>query len=210
MAELPEGDKQEEGERQGVVQIYTEVTPERAEQIIHGIYESTTAPRNAPKRWYAETVLDYFEPDSLKENGITRNQAIFASPIPYQGGNPIHGRILLALDVSPRNLYVAEAENVSDIITPVFGGNSQQRLYLFEQLLSFSGETITRQEFEERFNTLSREQRMSFIAMSEEEAKAYWESVVPYGQYAHEGKPYEEPEILMPPQTSILSARRLP
>lgn len=209
MAELSEDEKQPENENQGLVEIYTEVTPERAEQIIKGIHESSVTPQHFSKRWYAETILDLFEPSSLKEKGITRNQAIFASPIPYQGENPLYGRVLLVLDVSPQNLYVAEADYVSQIITPVFGSDSLQNIWVIQELLNFSDRDITRQEFEEKFNALSEEQKASLIAMSEAEAKAYWESVIPYDQYIQQGLQYEEPEILMPPQTQIFAAKRL-
>lgn len=198
----------EEGSEQWArVRIYTEVSPERAQEILQGIYESPVPPKHFPNRWYAETVLDHFEPPKLREKRVSRHQAIFASPIPYQGGKPIHGREPLVLEVSPDDLYVAEADHVSGIITPTVNSSTLERIMLLKKL-SFSEGAITRQEFEDRLNTLPEQQKTRLIALSEEQARKYWESVVPYREYMAERKQYYEPEILMTPEAQIFSARR--
>lgn len=198
---------EEENKQRVNVIIYTEVSLERAREILQGVYELSVPTRHFPNRWYAEIVLDHFEPPQLREKGVSRQQAIFASPIPYQGSKPIHGRELLVLEVNPEGLYVAEADHVSEIITPTVSSGTLERIILLKNLKLSEG-AITRQEFEDKFNALSEQQRARLIALSEEQAKKYWESVITYREYATEAEQYYEPEILMIPETQIFSAKK--
>ena len=187
--------------------VYTEVSPERAQEILQGSYESSTPPKHPPNRWYAEIVLDHFIPPHLKDAGVGRKQTIFTSPIPYQGGNPIQGKELLALGVSTKDLYVAESDHITEIITPNISIGSLKRIALLKKL-SFAEDKITREEFENKLNELAEQERTELVGMSEEQAKNYWKSVIPYTTYIKEERAYHEPEVLMTPETEIFSAQK--
>jgi len=191
------------------VVVYTEVTPERAKSIIAGNYEPIAETKDFPKRWYAEAVLDRFKPQTLSKLGVSRDQQLFTSPVPYQGEfwQPGKGKVLLELDVNPNGLYVAEAEHISEIITPGFGSVSLRELQQLDAVVRFTDKRITKQEFAIMFNALPQDQQAKLLTMSAGLAKQYWASVVPYADYMRDSLNYAESEILMLPGTAIYSAR---
>lgn len=190
------------------VVIYTEVTPERARAIFEGNYKPNMEILAFPMRWYAETVLDHYEPDSLKEKDITRHQFLFTTPIPFQGWSPMDGKVLIELEVDPSGMCVVEATHVSEIITPQFSVANIKNIQRLDQSLGFAKERIKKERFEEVFNSLPEDEKNELIKMSEDNANKYWESAMPYTDYIKDGLNYEEPEILMKADTQILSARR--
>ncbi|HUV71891.1 MAG TPA: hypothetical protein VMW25_02690 [Clostridia bacterium] len=173
--------------------VYTEVTPKRATEILAGTLESRELPRSSPNRWFAELALDRFEPQALKEKGISRYQAVFASPVPYQGSKPIEGRVLLSLEIDTERTYVAEGDSVTEIMMQ----GSIKRIRAFREVFGSSRVGVTREEFEEKFNSMPEEEREALIREVREGAERYWASLVPYNVYVAQGQVYEEPEILM-------------
>ncbi len=181
------------------VKLFTEVTTARAAEIERGVFESTTPPVHPPARWQAEWALDHFQPEDLRQKGITRRQDIFSSHLPYQGHQPIADKVLVEFEVDENSLYIAESEFVSNIITPAMSDTPfsklMERKEIFDSLFPETG--ISRATFEERLATLSGEKRDSLLEMSKGAAEDYWKSVVPYSAYQDQGVSYEEPEALI-------------
>lgn len=195
---------QSEGEQSlsSKVIIFTEVTEKRAQEILQGKLQSDIPIKHHPMRWYIETVLDYYQDPALKAKGISRRQTIYTSPIPYQGHAPIPSRVLLALEVDEEALYVAEA----DSITAMWSGDVQ-KVMMLRSIVGLD-RSMTREEFEEKFNKAAQDEREALLARSKEHAEAYWDSVKPYKEYVQQKEPYCEPEILMTPQSKIYSIQR--
>jgi len=199
--------KKEFGTLDNSVLIYTEVTPERASNILNGNYEPTQTILDRPKRWYAETVLEFFQPEALKKQGITRNQPLFTTPIPFQGGNPIESKVLVEMNADATTMYVAEATHISEIITPQFSPSNVLKVNRISKALEQSKERVSREHFNEMFNMLPASERLELVKMYEEQAKKYWESVIPFTEYIKRGLAFVEPEILMKVDTKIFSSR---
>lgn len=186
--------------------VYAEVSPRRAREILGGILESTLPFRDHPNRWLAELSLDRYQPDELKVKGIGRRQTIFASPIPYQGHEPVKGRVLLALDVDPQAIYVAEGNHVSAIRARAGG---IQNILLLKEIAPAPRKGMTRKEFERKFNATPQEAQDQLLAGVKTEAEAYWASVVSYPEYKAGKETYHEPEILMTPATQMSNMKKV-
>lgn len=182
--------------------VYTEVSPHRAEVLIRGeLITESPPPLHSPTRWFAELALDHYQPPELKERGVTRKQKIFASPIPYQGHNPIKGSVLLALEVDSKSVYVAEAQHVTDFWH--IGSIGIKNIMTLRDLIQAPPTGITQEEFHAKFQAASQENKDQLIEGARKLAENYWKSVVPFTKSQESEMVYEEPEILMTKETEI-------
>lgn len=185
--------------------VYTEVSPNRTKKILEGIFESTSTSLQNPMRWFAELSLNFYQPDELKGEGVSRKQSIFTSPIPYQGQNPIEGRVLLALDVGHDSTYVAEAQHITNFWH--IGAMGINNITILKNLIKAPPEGINQEEFQIKFETAPRETKDQLIESAKNLAEAYWKSVVSFTKYLETKIAYEEPEILMTKETKITNVR---
>ncbi len=206
MSSLDEEGKKETIQPQTVT-LYTEVSPEKADELERGQLVSAGEARSNLIRWISEIVLEETEPEKLKALGIARmKQPIFATPVPYQGKEPMAGKIPLAFDTDPSLVYIAEGDHLTAMRQ--FGVVD---LGILKQLQQMIGKStgVTQKEFLPHYESLPGELKTKLQLDLTPLATDYWNSAVPSGDYAKLDKPYFEPETLLLPKATIGNLRRL-
>lgn len=186
--------------------LYTEVSPQRAESLIHGDLDNRRESTSNITRWISEIILQDTLPEEMKAIGISRKQSIFSSPTPFQGASPIGGKVLLAFETDPSLVHVAEGDHLTRMRQ---AGVIDMGVYMQLQKMIGKSIGVTSAEVLLHYNSLPQQTRDTITEGILPLARNYWKSVVPYNKYIKLPQPYIEPEALLLPQAPISNIKKV-
>lgn len=188
------------------ITLYTEVSPQRAENLLHG---NTAMPGEGTSnitRWISEIILQDTLPKELKALGISREQTVWSTPIPFQGASPIEGKVFLAFETNPSLVHVAEGDHLTQMRQ---AGVIDIGAYMQLQKMIGKSTGVTNAEVLSHYNSLPQQTRNTITEGILPLARNYWKSVVPYNKYIKFPQPYIEPEALLLPQAPISNIKKV-
>jgi len=162
------------------ITLYTEVSPQRAENLLHGDTAIPAKGTSNITRWISEIILQDTLPEELKDIGISRKQAIWSTPTPFQGTSPIEGKVLLAFETDPSLVYVAEGDHLTQMRQ---AGVIDMGAYIQLQKMIGKSLGVTSAEVLSHYNSLPQQTRDTITEGILPLARNYWKSVVPYNKY---------------------------